>query len=54
MGANMKPNRIPSLDGLRAISILMVVVGHATASAGYPRPFLFLGHYAQYGVRIFS
>jgi peptidoglycan/LPS O-acetylase OafA/YrhL len=42
--------RIPSLDGLRAISISLVVVGHM-AHAGYaPR---FLSQYANLGVRIF-
>lgn len=35
----MKPGvtkRIPSLDGLRAISIVMVVLGHMTGTAGLP------------------
>jgi peptidoglycan/LPS O-acetylase OafA/YrhL len=48
MIANVK--RIPSLDGLRAISISLVVVGHM-AHAGYaPR---FFSQYANLGVRIF-
>jgi len=40
-------NRIPSLDGLRAISILMVVVGHAVRGN-----FRFLD-FANLGVRVF-
>ncbi|HKC01471.1 MAG TPA: acyltransferase [Terriglobales bacterium] len=42
--------RIPSLDGLRAISISMVVVGHIAYSGHAPR---FLSQYANLGVRIF-
>ena len=42
--------RIPSLDGLRAISISMVVVGHMAYSGHAPR---FLSQYANLGVRIF-
>ena len=43
--------RIPSLDGLRAISILLVVVGHMAKSGHGPR--IFWDHYAEVGVRIF-
>ena len=42
--------RIPSLDGLRAISISMVLVGHIAYSGHAPR---FLSQYANLGVRIF-
>jgi peptidoglycan/LPS O-acetylase OafA/YrhL len=30
--------RLPALDGLRAISILLVVIGHAATTAGFPLP----------------
>ena len=43
--------RIPSLDGLRAISILLVVVGHLGKSGHAPR--IFWSYYAEIGVRIF-
>jgi peptidoglycan/LPS O-acetylase OafA/YrhL len=42
--------RIPSLDGLRAISISLVVVGHLAYEGHAPR---FLAQYANLGVRIF-
>ena len=42
--------RIPSLDGLRAISITLVVVGHLAYSGLAPR---FFSQYANLGVRIF-
>lgn len=45
--------RIPSLDGLRAISILMVVLGHARDTTGYPHRLGFLGQFSVHGVRIF-
>jgi hypothetical protein len=43
--------RIPSLDGLRAISIAMVVVGHLAKSGHGPR--IFWTTYAGIGVSIF-
>jgi peptidoglycan/LPS O-acetylase OafA/YrhL len=42
--------RIPSLDGLRALSISLVVVGHLAHAGHAPR---FLTQYANLGVRIF-
>jgi peptidoglycan/LPS O-acetylase OafA/YrhL len=37
MGAMAEsPNRIPSLDGLRAVSIVAVVLGHLTGTVGFP------------------
>ena len=42
--------RIPSLDGLRAISISLVVVGHLAYAGRAPH---FLSLYANLGVRIF-
>lgn len=47
------PGRIPSLDGLRAISILLVVVGHAISPKAFPALFTLFGHLGNYGVRIF-
>ncbi len=47
------PSRIPSLDGLRAISILMVIVAHAIDPVALPRLYSLLGHIGNYGVRIF-
>jgi peptidoglycan/LPS O-acetylase OafA/YrhL len=43
--------RIPSLDGLRAIAISMVVLGHMAKSGHAPR--IFLEYYATVGVQIF-
>lgn len=43
--------RIPSLDGVRAISIALVVLGHMAKSAHAPR--IFWDTYAALGVRIF-
>jgi peptidoglycan/LPS O-acetylase OafA/YrhL len=48
--------RIPALDGLRAVSILIVLACHASVSAGFPQswkpvlPYLLDGHL---GVRVF-
>ncbi|MGD0824386.1 MAG: acyltransferase [Terriglobales bacterium] len=42
--------RIPSLDGLRAISISLVCVGHLTHAGPVPK---FLGPYSLTGVRVF-
>jgi peptidoglycan/LPS O-acetylase OafA/YrhL len=44
--------RIPSLDGLRAISILMVLYGHAVGTDGFPVRYRSLG-LAEAGVRVF-
>jgi peptidoglycan/LPS O-acetylase OafA/YrhL len=44
--------RIPSLDGLRAVSILFVLYGHAVGTIGFPVARLHLG-LAEAGVRIF-
>lgn len=47
------PRRIPSLDGLRAISILSVVVGHAVLTHGSPVVLEPLSHAGNLGVRMF-
>jgi peptidoglycan/LPS O-acetylase OafA/YrhL len=47
------PAQIPSLDGLRAVSVLAVIVGHAVDTYGGP---IFLGparHLGNLGVRVF-
>jgi len=47
------PPRIPSLDGLRAVSILLVVAGHSIDGDRYPRLFDLVGHLGNLGVRMF-
>ena len=52
------PSRIQSLDGLRALSILVVLYGHARATAGFPETesyhhLLRIGDVARFGVRVF-
>ena len=47
-------NRLPSLDGLRAVSIVLVLGAHLTGTRYYPVPDSWVFHeYAQLGVRIF-
>jgi peptidoglycan/LPS O-acetylase OafA/YrhL len=43
--------RIPSLDGLRALSIRLVVLGHMAKSGDAPQ--IFWDYYAAVGVEIF-
>lgn len=46
--------RIPSLDGLRALSIFLVLLDHFAYSDGFPiRHSVLTDEYAHYGVRIF-
>jgi peptidoglycan/LPS O-acetylase OafA/YrhL len=45
--------RLPSLDGLRAISISMVIVGHLSGTAGLNIDLTRFIPYAQFGVRVF-
>lgn len=47
------PSRIPSLDGLRAISIAMVLLGHLVGTRNFPASLAFTGHLAAAGVRVF-
>src|SRR5437764_10948892 len=46
--------RIPSLDGLRAVSILFVLAGHLSGTQGFPTlPHALSGNLAVFGVRVF-
>lgn len=47
------PRRILSLDGLRAISIALVLLGHVGGTRGLPRLDLGIGDYAHLGVVVF-
>ena len=51
----MTDRRIPSLDGLRTISIGLVLLGHLYGTANYPQNAVthFLSGYAHLGVQIF-
>lgn len=50
---NQPNHRIQSLDGLRAISIPFVLLGHLGGSQGFPRLDLGIGDYARLGVVVF-
>jgi peptidoglycan/LPS O-acetylase OafA/YrhL len=45
--------RIPSLDGIRAVSILLVLLGHGAMTGGAPRFLTHFGHIGNMGVRCF-
>src|SRR4051812_4266975 len=45
-------NRLPSLDGLRALSILAVLFGHVAGTRGAYQPLPFMGSLAILGVRV--
>ncbi len=45
--------RVPSLDGLRAVSILLVVTAHSISPDRYPTAFSLFGHLGNTGVRVF-
>jgi peptidoglycan/LPS O-acetylase OafA/YrhL len=47
------PSHIPSLDGMRAVSVLAVVVGHLAGTAGAPDLLRPLDHLGYIGVRVF-
>lgn len=53
----MKPNaadRLPALDGLRAISITLVLLGHLAGTRGWPLSASSrLGAFSEFGVRVF-
>jgi peptidoglycan/LPS O-acetylase OafA/YrhL len=46
-------DHMPSLDGLRAISIALVLLGHLSGSRGFVRLSLGVGDYAHLGVVVF-
>lgn len=45
--------RIPSLDGIRAISIILVLIAHSRLSTGFPVRFIDLAKHGDVGVTIF-
>jgi peptidoglycan/LPS O-acetylase OafA/YrhL len=47
------PSRIPSLDGLRAVSIALVIAGHSADSLNAPRALSYFSHLGNLGVRCF-
>lgn len=52
--AKQNARSIPSLDGLRAISVLMVIIAHARGTAGFPKwGFQQFGDIGNLGVKIF-
>src|SRR5690242_7033616 len=56
MNSALKPSvkaRIPSLDGLRAVSIMLVLLGHLAGTENSPADLKFLTNYANFGVRVF-
>jgi len=48
-----RSDHMPSLDGLRAVSILLVMLGHLSGTQGVPRINLGIGDYARLGVVVF-
>lgn len=47
------PRRIPALDGLRAVAIVLVVLVHAAPTAGFPPALAWVHTLQSLGVRIF-
>ena len=52
IAARKPPGHIPTLDGLRALSIVLVLLGHMSGTRNFPTVPLF-GLYANFGVRVF-
>jgi peptidoglycan/LPS O-acetylase OafA/YrhL len=44
---------MPSLDGLRGLSILLVLIGHSVYEHAYPVLYSVVGRFGNYGVRMF-
>jgi peptidoglycan/LPS O-acetylase OafA/YrhL len=53
MASSDQSTRIASLDGLRAISVTLVILGHLVGTQNFPRSFYPLAWFAEFGVRIF-
>jgi peptidoglycan/LPS O-acetylase OafA/YrhL len=52
--SSVPSSRIPSLDGLRALSILIVLFGHASGTRNFPvRDIILPSYYANAAVRVF-
>jgi peptidoglycan/LPS O-acetylase OafA/YrhL len=47
------PSRVPSLDGLRAVSIILVIIGHSSDSLNAPQFLNYFNHLGNLGVRCF-
>jgi peptidoglycan/LPS O-acetylase OafA/YrhL len=47
------PSRIPSLDGLRAVSIMLVLIGHSAVCSNAPAFLTHFDHAGNFGVRCF-
>jgi hypothetical protein len=45
------PSRIPSLDGLRAVSITLVLIGHSAVCSNAPAFLTHFDHARNFGVR---
>ena len=50
---SVKSDHLPSLDGMRAISIALVLLGHLSGTRGFVRLNLGIGDYAHLGVVVF-
>ena len=53
LGRSAKAGHLPSLDGLRAISIALVFLGHLSGTRRFPTLDLGIGDYAHLGVVVF-
>ena len=49
----MKTERLPALDGLRAVSIALVLVGHLSGTHGFVRIHSWVGDFSHLGVMVF-
>lgn len=52
-GAAKSSKRIPTLDGLRAVSITLVLLNHLVGTQYYPTCLAFVGNFGNFGVRVF-
>ncbi|HVS90635.1 MAG TPA: acyltransferase [Mucilaginibacter sp.] len=52
-GTINKSKRLPSLDGFRAISIILVLIAHSRFSIGFPQQFSSIAQQGAFGVNIF-